>query len=443
MPEFHMPMLGADMEAGTLVKWLVKPGDAVNRGDIVAEVETEKATVEVEIFDAGVIEQLVVPEGEEVPVGTLLATLRSPGLAPTAPVAVPRPSLPIAAPVPVAPPPAALPRITPAAQRLAATLSVDLGRLKGSGVGGAVTTADIKRAAATVPVQPAAAGRRAPSSPLARWRARERGIEIQAVAGTGPGGAVTLKDVEAAVTARLPAAPPSAEAPAPALPPAPDRLAARRHAIAMAMERSKREIPHYYLATPVDMTAALAWLQATNLQRPVTERLVYAALLIKAVALAAREMPEMNGYWREGSFQRAEQVNVGVAISLREGGLVAPAIHEADRRSLDELMAALMDLVKRARAGVLRSSEIAGPTITVTNLGEQGVDLVFPVIFAPQVAIVGFGKVVERPWAINGMLAVRPIIQASLAADHRASDGHRGGRFLAAVDRLLQEPAAL
>jgi pyruvate dehydrogenase E2 component (dihydrolipoamide acetyltransferase) len=216
-----------------------------------------------------------------------------------------------------------------------------------------------------------------------------------------------------------------------------------RRAIAAAMARSKREIPHYYLGTHIDMSRALTWLQTENLRRPVTERLLYSVLLLKAVALAVHEIPEMNGFWVDGAFNPSEAVHVGVAISLRQGGLIAPAIHDLDKKSLDEIMRNLRDLVKRVRAAVLRSSEVADATITVTSLGEQGVETVFGIIYPPQVALVGFGKVTEQPWAANGMVGAKPVIMATLAADHRASDGHRGGLFLAAIDRLLQEPEKL
>ncbi|MGO9935291.1 MAG: 2-oxo acid dehydrogenase subunit E2 [Steroidobacteraceae bacterium] len=213
--------------------------------------------------------------------------------------------------------------------------------------------------------------------------------------------------------------------------------------IAAAMARSKREIPHYYLGTRIDMSRAMAWLQAQNLKRPVTERLLYSVLLFKATALAAREIPEMNGFWVDGAFKPADAVHVGVAISLRQGGLIAPAIHDIDRKRSDEIMVNLRDLVKRVRAGVLRSSEIADATITVTSLGEEGVETVFGIIYPPQVALVGFGRITEEVWAIDGMLGARPTVMATLAADHRASDGHRGGLFLAAIQRLLQEPEKL
>jgi pyruvate dehydrogenase E2 component (dihydrolipoamide acetyltransferase) len=209
------------------------------------------------------------------------------------------------------------------------------------------------------------------------------------------------------------------------------------------MARSKREIPHYYLSTTIDMHRAMAWLTGENLRRPVPERLLPGVLLIKAVALALRQVPELNSVWRGGEAVRSEAIHVGVAISLRGGGLVAPALHAADRQSVGDLMRGFRDLVQRARTGGLRSSELSDPTITITSLGEQGVETVFGIIFPPQVAIVGFGKLAARPWTVDGQVVTRPLITATLSADHRVSDGHRGGLFLAAVDRLLQEPDRL
>ena len=174
-----------------------------------------------------------------------------------------------------------------------------------------------------------------------------------------------------------------------------------------------------------------------------TDRLLYGVLLIKAVALALRQVPELNALWKENAAVQSPDIHVGVAVSIRQGGLVAPAIHNTDKRSLGELMSSFQDVVKRARAGTLRSSELSDPTITLTSLGEQGVETVFGVIYPPQVALVGFGKVVERPWAIEGQVVSRPVVTASLSADHRVTDGHRGGVFLSVIDRLLQEPEQL
>jgi pyruvate dehydrogenase E2 component (dihydrolipoamide acetyltransferase) len=297
-------------------------------------------------------------------------------------------------------------------------------------------------------------------SPSARQLARELGIDLAEIQGSGPGGRIQRKDVEAAAAAReaeAPAAPPAPPAPPPAPAPAPapaaaapppaaaaeDRNAAMRRAIAAAMSRSKREIPHFYLGQTIDMSSAVAWLAQENLRRPVTERLLHGVLLLKAVALALREVPELNAVWQGEELVRRDDINVGVAISLRGGGLVAPAILGTDQLSVDELMHAFRDLVSRARSWSLRSSEMSEPTITVTSLGERGVESVFGVIFPPQVAIVGFGTMVERPWISEGQVLPCPVVNASLSADHRVTDGHRASAFLSIIDRLLQEPENL
>ncbi|MCG3146396.1 MAG: Dihydrolipoyllysine-residue acetyltransferase component of pyruvate dehydrogenase complex [Gammaproteobacteria bacterium] len=266
-------------------------------------------------------------------------------------------------------------------------------------------------------------------SPAARKRAQELGVAIDAVEGSGPHGAVTIGDVERSAAVKTPAPV--------------DRARALRQTIAMAMARSKREIPHYYLAEEIDLAAAVAWLRRENERRPVTERLLIVCLYLKAVALAARRHPALNGHFLGGEFRPSEAVHVGVAISLRGGGLIAPAIHDVDRLELAELMRAMSDLVMRARAGSLRSSEMSDPTLTVTNLGEQSVDAVFGVIYPPQVALVGFGQVRERPVVVQGELRPAPTATVSLAADHRASDGHDGALFLATVRELLQHPERL
>jgi pyruvate dehydrogenase E2 component (dihydrolipoamide acetyltransferase) len=384
-----MPSLGADMEFGTLLEWYVKPGDAVKRGDIVALVDTDKAEIEVEIFEDGAIDELLVAPGTKVPVGTALATTRPIGAE--------------AVPAGRAPPPAPAPR--------------------------------------PAPVPPAPREHRRRVSPLARREAQALGVDLDAVSGTGPDGAIGRADVERAAAGGAPA-----PTPAPAAAPTPepaDRQAAMRQAIAALMSRSKREIPHYYLELQIDMSRALEWLHEENLRRPVQERLLPSVLLLAAASRAAAEMPELNGFWLDDAFQPAPAVHLGVAVAMRGGGLLAPALHDADRKSLDKIMSGVRDLVNRARTGRLRSSEMSDPTLTVTNLGERGVDLVHGVIYPPQVALVGFGGIRERPWAADGMLGVRPVVTATLAADHRASDGHTGGRFLTLIDHQLQKPEAL
>ena len=381
-----MPSLGADMEAGTLVEWLKGPGDRVKRGDIVAVVETQKGAIEVDIFEEGVIERWLVEPGTTVPVGTPLALIASTQPAPGAKVstvaAVPAAPTPMAPSSVEQPPRARRARVSPAARRLAAERGASLDRLTGSGPEGAILYSDVERAAAAEPV------------------------------------------------------------PRPTVPRRLD-LAEMRRAIAAAMARSKREIPHYYLCTAIELTRGLAWLEGTNATRPPAQRLLLAALLLKAVARALGEAPEFNGFFTAGGFQPGAGIHLGTAIAIRGGGLVAPAIRDADKLSLDDLMAQLRDLVARARSGALRSSEMSDPTITVTNLGERSVETVFGVIYPPQVALIGFGMPVERPWTAGGQVVARRVISATLAADHRASDGHRGALFLADIDRRLQSPEKL
>ncbi len=216
-----------------------------------------------------------------------------------------------------------------------------------------------------------------------------------------------------------------------------------RRATARLMTRSNSEIPQYHLSQTIDLAAALEWIAAHDHGRPSDQRTLPAAVLLRATAVAARRVPQLNGSWLDDDVVPAVAVDLGVAISLRGGGMVTPAICGADRLTVDETMAALRDVVGRARHGSLRSSEVSGASITVTNLGEQGADAVWGVIHPPQLALVGFGRIVDRPVALDGMLGIRPTVIATLTGDHRASDGHVGSRFLAALDHALQHPDQL
>jgi pyruvate dehydrogenase E2 component (dihydrolipoamide acetyltransferase) len=267
-------------------------------------------------------------------------------------------------------------------------------------------------------------------------------VDLTAVTGTGQAGAITREDVERAASRSRTGAAPAPEV-APASPVLADKTTGMRTAIAAAMSRSKREIPHVYLSTTIDMTAAAAWLAARNQQQSVEQRLLPVALLLKAVANALGDVPALNGFWIDGQFRPGAGVHIGCAIALREGGLVAPAIHDTDRKDLDTIMRELLDLTGRARGGSLRSSELSDSTITVTNLGELGVEQAYAVIYPPQVAIVAFGRVLPRPWVVGDRVEPRAMMAATVSADHRAIDGRRAGQFLAAVDRHLQAPAAL
>jgi pyruvate dehydrogenase E2 component (dihydrolipoamide acetyltransferase) len=271
-------------------------------------------------------------------------------------------------------------------------------------------------------------------------------IDLTTLTGTGTDGAVRAEDVRRAAGDRPAVAEPPAVTERPTVAERPttvERADAMRRSIAALMTRSNREIPHYYLTTTIDLSAAMAWLRSRNRDLPVSERLVPAALLLVATARAARKVTQLNGTWHDDAFHPAAAADIGLVVSLRRGGIIVPVISDATERSVPEIMRVMRDLVERARTGRLRSSELTPPSITISNLGDQGVESVLGVVYPPQVALVGFGAVVDRPWAVDGMLAVRPVVTASLAADHRASDGAIGARFLNHVDRLLQKPEEL
>jgi pyruvate dehydrogenase E2 component (dihydrolipoamide acetyltransferase) len=431
MIEFRLPSLGADMDEGKLLEWRVRPGDTVKKGQVVCVVDTAKAAIDVECWHDGTVAQLLIDPGKTIPVGTPMAVLHEAGEAATEverPRAPPAPAAQPPAPPAARPPPIAVRPAAPAAAAAAAS-------------------------PAGAPPPAAAPVERRRISPAARRRAGELGIDIDDVA-AGADGTVALADVEQAARRAAPlpaaeapsAAPPAARAPAPSAPSAAtmaERAAQMRKVIGAAMARSKREIPHYYLAEDVLLTAATGWLAECNASRGVADRLLLAPLLLKAVAVALRRYPEFNGYYRDDAFAPSEAVHIGVAISLRAGGLVTPALLDVDRKDVEQLNRELLDLIRRTRAGSLKATELSAGTITVTSLGEQGVAAVYGVIYPPQVALVGFGRVTERPWAVDGGLRVAPVVTATLAADHRVSDGHRGGLFLAALRELLQNPAAL
>lgn len=372
MAEFRMPSLGADMEAGTLVQWLVKPGDRVQRGQVIAVVETQKGAIDVESFEGGVVEALLVEPGTEVPVGTTLARLHDDGDA-----------RPVATPVVAAP------------------------------------------AATSTPAPAPASTATARVSPRARKRASELGVDVHALVGTGPDGAITTDDVERAAGSK----------PSPA-----DGM---RQAIAAAMSRSKREIPHYYLWHAIDLEPALQWMEAGNERLPIAARLLPAVLLLRAVAVAVKQLPEFGSAWVDGRAVPPAGIHLGFAVSLRTGGLVNPAIHDCERGTLADLMERLRDVTARARAGGLRASEYADGVLTVTSLGELGTTGVLGVIHPPQTAIVGFGAITPRAWVVGDAVVPRRVVEVSLSADHRVTDGVRGAAFLRTIERALQHPEDL
>ena len=403
--EYAMPSLGADMDEGRVIEWRVAPGDSVHRGDLIAVVETEKSDIDIEIWHDGIIEDFLVDVGQLVDVGTPIARLRTVD----------------GSDVPAAPPPdisASVPtEATPTSPSDRSTRAVDVD---------ARTDHHAERR-----MTPVSVGDRTPASPLARRLAAERGLDLAAVRGSGPGGAVIEADVIAATTGAAHVA---------TEPPPSDRM---RRLIAERMATANREIPHYHLTRDLDTGRLDSWLAARNAERSIAERVLPAACYIRGVALAAARHRELNGFWVDGHFEQANSVNVAMAISLRRGGLVTPQIERADERSLEEVMDALRELVAAARSGNLRASWMTGATITVTHLGDTGADLVHGVISPPQVALVGFGRTRPRPWVVDGRVDVRPITTSTLAADHRATDGAIGSRFLATLADHIEQPEDL
>jgi len=385
MSAFRMPALGADMDWGIVIEWLKQPGDVLTRGDIVDVVETQKGAIEIEVFEDGVLDAIKVEPGRKVPVGEVLATIRGPGEAAEGPVKAP----------PVAEKPK--PVTTPAP--------------------------------AVAPMAPVPAGLRI--SPAARREAERRGIDLAAIS-PGPDGIIGLKEIEAAAPATPRAAGPKGL-----------DLDEMRKAIAAAMARSKREIPHYYVSRVIDVGSLMDWLAGENAKRSVEARLLYVVPLLKAAALALKKAPQLNGRFEDGEFRPSEAVHIGAATAIRGGGLIAPAIHDVDTLDLDLLMDKLRDLVARVRGGRLRSSEMMDPTVTLSNLGEDTADAMYPVIYPPQVAIIGCGAIVERPWIVDGVVVPRQIMTVSVAGDHRVSDGRMAAQFLNRLDTLLQAPEKL
>jgi len=432
MKTFDMPSLGADMESGTLIEWLVKPGDQVNNGDVVAVVETHKGAIEIEIFEDATIESLLLKEGESVPVGTPMAQLAAAGssdeTAPHAPEAAEETAQAQAQAEPIEPEPIEPEPTEPdeAVTERPASAPSTAPPLQEQPPDAAVPTTDSDRAAA---------------SPAARRRAAELGIELLPGSGSGPGGAILLADVERQASEARPA-PDSAAAPRASAKAGLD-MAAMRQTIAAAMSRSKREIPHFYLSRDIDLQAASDWLQKHNDTHPPEQRLLMMALLLRATILALGAVPTFNGQYVDGNFQPSEAVNAGVAVALRGGGLIAPAILNAGAMSLSQLMAAMRELVTRTRSGRLKQSEMTRGTITVSSLGDDSADLLYGVIYPPQVALIGFGSPRLRAWLVDGELCSRNIITATLAADHRVSDGREGARLLTEIEARLQQPEQL
>lgn len=418
--EVVMPQMGADMKEGTILAWRKQEGDKVERGDIIAEIETDKANVEIEAFAAGIFRKAMQPEGAVVPVGNIIAIIADADADiskyTAAPVAAVAPASP--APVAIAAPPAPVAIAAPPAPVAPA-------------------------APAAAPVAPRANGERLRVSPVARRAAAEAGLDVATITGTGPDGRIVLRDIEAARTA----------APAAAAPTLAPRtlgedivtdvpLSRIRQTIARRMQQSKQEAPHYYLMADVDMTEAMAFRAQANEALGDNARISVNDLIILATAKALAQHPKFNAWWLEGRYQLHSQINIGIAVAL-DDGLVTPALFDCDRKGLAQLSNEARDLAERARAGRLRPEEYAGPTFGISNLGAYGVEVLTAIINPPQVAALGIGAVTEKAVVRNGQIVVRSMMAVVLSADHRATDGADGARFLKSVRENLETPGLM
>ena len=386
MNTLKMPSFGADMEAGILTEWLVKAGDVIEKNQVVAVIETQKGAIDFEAFNSGIVRQLLVKEGESVPVGAPIAQLE--------------------------------------------------GEVESQGeviVEAQPVIHDVKRPpnaveepAASIPSR-SAAGSLPVASPYARKIAHDKNINLSSVVGSGPAGAILAKDLEHSSST----------------PTNKSGKDGMRAAIAAALGRSKREIPHYYLEDTIDVQKAVDWLSEVNRDRRLEEQILLNALLHCAVARALKKSPELNGFYENGQFTPAEHIHLATGISMRGGGLISPAIQHADRLSPDEMMTMLKGLSDRVRNGRLRSSEMSTATVTLSSMGDRGAEKMFGIIYPPQVALIGIGKPQLRPWVIENEIQPRTLVSVSLAADHRVSDGRQGAKFLSRLNKILQKPEQL
>jgi pyruvate dehydrogenase E2 component (dihydrolipoamide acetyltransferase) len=417
-----MPALELAQESGKVLRWLKAPGDRVQKGDPLVEIETDKITTELEAPESGILGEVTAREGDVVPVGQTIARI------------VESASAVVAA-----------NKASPLARKLAEQHGVDLARVPAAS--GTIQKADVlayvESRKAVAPAANGAAARLAAASPKARRLAAERGLDISALAGSGPGGAVLAADVTAAPrsAAPAPAAAPRIEAaPVTAPRPAAPAVGTVWRIMAERMTQSWTTAPHFYLVREVNVSRLAVWRERASKQTPV--RITYTDLLVKLVAAALVRHPAVNASWRDGAVVRHPEVNIGLAVAI-DDGLIVPVIHRADTLSLAEIAARREDVVGRGQAGKLRPADIQGGVFTISNLGMYGVDAFNAIVNPPQAAILAVGRIADRVVAINGQPAVQPTMVLTLSCDHRALDGARAAQFLGTLADLAEEPLAL
>lgn len=454
-----MPQMGYDMQEGTVVRWHKQEGEAVARGEVIAEIETDKATVEYEAYVAGVMRKIVAQEGVTIPVGSLIAVIADPNESLPDDIGIeelpaatqpPAPAPPTAeAPQATAAPPgsAGEVRASPIARRLARERGIDLALITGTGPGGRIVEEDVLGFQPAPTEAASAPSGEVRASPIARRLARERGIDLSRITGTGPGGRIVEDDVlgydvlgyHEAVPAE-----PSGDGVPPSDAPGVERveLSRMRQTIARVTSDSKRTAPHFYVTAEVDMTKAMNLRRDINDTISADNRVSVNDLIVKASTMAIGRHPKFNSFFREDHLQMNPSINVGIAIAL-ESGLIVPGIPQCEKKSLVEIAAASRDLAARANSGALRAEEYTGTTYSISNLGMFDVDSFTAIIYPPHAAILAVGTVKEQPVVRGGEITVAQIMKATLSVDHRVADGAEAAQFLSEIKRLLENPVSL
>jgi pyruvate dehydrogenase E2 component (dihydrolipoamide acetyltransferase) len=374
--EVIMPKLGQTMEEGKIERWLKKKGDIVEKGEILLEVTTDKATLEVEAYGSGMLRKIIVPEGQTVPVTTVIGYVAEEG-----------------------------------EELPAATKEIPVQKETES-----PAQAIVKTETRTQYIVKPEAGAKIKASPLAKKIAAEKGIDLSKVEGTGPGGRITKEDVLTAA--------PSADKPA--------ELSPMRKAIAEGMSKSKREIPHYYLINEIDMGEV-------SKKRENLSGISYTHIIIKAVAGALTEFPQLNASWQEGRIKTFDNIDIGTAVAL-EDGIITPVLRNVDKKTIQEISSEFNQLAEKAKGKKLTMEEYSGATFTISNLGMFGIESFLPIINPPQACILGIGAIKEKCAAISGKVEIRPVMKMVLSADHRVVDGITTAQFMKKLTDILENP---
>src|SRR5581483_9350564 len=426
-----MPALGMAQETGTLLRWLKQPGDSVTKGEMLMEVETDKAMVEIEAPASGILADVTAQPGDVVPVGQVIARILAPNEQLSAPAAISptATSAPSSSHAPIS----STPRVSPLAARIAADHGVDVNQIKTTR--GIIQKEDVL---AYIEAQKnTAKPTRILASPKARRLAQERGISLDTLHGSGPEGAILTADVLAMKMATPPLSSSAVQA-----------SKADTEALAVSgiwrvmverLSQAWTTIPHFYLAREVNASRLMAW---REVKQQTIEKITYTDLLVKVVTSALQQHPRVNGSWQNNALILNHHCNIGLAVAV-DAGLVVPVIHDADHKTLAELTAQRIALIERAHAGKLSPNDIHGGTFTISNLGMYGVDAFHAIVNPPQAAILAISRIAERVVPVNHQPSVQPMMTLTLSCDHRAVDGARAAQFLDTLAQLIEEPLAL